>query len=975
MYFSPFRVAMSDPLFVMVKRGTAVLLPKTVLLSSRVTTFYELAEMLAQKHCDFNLDDICNVMISSLTESKESISVSKDSLSLPLSTGIDIGMSMVTFYLQVDGLYQRKDTTKKVNAFSELMRVDYIVPKKIATPQSGPERLYNQLIDWVVKQGACWKMDVVASGERLLRALRNGLWYIESSHDKLIAQGCSIPKDFEKYANIRDWKQMKKRAPKIESQRLTDLIEDLATCLNLPSSSSQRLAKIMPPIDNLLQSLIKYKKHLNQEVGHKMERKRWQLANEDDSMHDTTTTTILPTHSVKPMYLEFDRMIAEKELNEYIDLDPYLPEDRIDRRKYINDIQLSVCIVLYRVAFGGALGTHNFAWRVDEGDNLENNVKVVSAINASLPKYSSRAAKKKFIDNYASHVKVPKNMLRQMFYELTGVEPSPEHSRQATIDERTAEFLLESDDPEIILDYRSLNGKRDESKFDPFYQAVESYFEKQLLAVHERRHDEQLYLPLALSMEDLKREVTKELQEETPIPSTEMLRLQFHPANIYRKDSVRYTGRFNVKYTVQSRMSRVSHPDAKYVAVLFKYLKEFCVKYTEEVLLVCLDDKAIVPVGEPGHPVSTGVRAHNRVLAPVDQPIQCLDHDFHVAGLVPSVSLICEIPENASDSFFCGQAYITTKDKVFEPSNPLRHAAELVQILWNDQSDDGVSLNKPVLALFTDGGPDHRPTFESVKLSLLSIFIQLDLDMLVAIRTAPNNSWVNLAERVMPLLNLALQHCSLQRDVMPDNMEKKMKNKGSLSAVLNCAEVTQGFKEVYAESMRNVSETANRRFQRMFLKEKQLKTMNACSQEEIEDMLQPIKLLTGCEVLNSKSTSKEIRSQKELMHFMDTHSKSSEYSFQLKKCQSNHCQYCSFLVKQTAVDFHYIPDPQPQDGSDSHTYKSFETVGHYLSLFYCSFYSCLLFLLFMFVCMFMMKHIFSNILYVAFGFICHCMFK
>ena len=36
--------------------------------------------------------------------------------------------------------------------------------------------------------------------------------------------------------------------------------------------------------------------------------------------------------------------------------------------------------------------------------------------------------------------------------------------------------------------------------------------------------------------------------------------------------------------------------------------------------MVCMNDKAVVPVGDPGMPLSTGVRPHNRVLAPTEGP-------------------------------------------------------------------------------------------------------------------------------------------------------------------------------------------------------------------------------------------------------------------------------------------------------------------------------------------------------------------
>ena len=52
---------------------------------------------------------------------------------------------------------------------------------------------------------------------------------------------------------------------------------------------------------------------------------------------------------------------------------------------------------------------------------------------------------------------------------------------------------------------------------------------------------------------------------------------------------------------------------------------------------------------------------------------------------------------------------------------------------------------------------------EGVKCASISLFRELDLDLLVIARCAPGNSWVNLAERIMSLLNLGLQNCALER--------------------------------------------------------------------------------------------------------------------------------------------------------------------------------------------------------------------
>ena len=238
-------------------------------------------------------------------------------------------------------------------------------------------------------------------------------------------------------------------------------------------------------------------------------------------------------------------------------------------------------------------------------------------------------------------------------------------------------------------------------------------------------------------------------------------------------------------------------------------------------------------------------------------------------------------------------------------------------------------MDRPVLIIFTDGGPDHRPTFESVKVSLLALFVQLDLDMLVALRTAPNNSWMNLAERVMPVLNLALQHCALCRDSMQENSEKKMRNKGCMTAVRNLAESDPLFKEEFIESVASVIESVNSRFERMKIKGVPIKTGIGLSDAVIECLLQPLRGVVGEDGFTAKSSAKDLRKCSKLMAFLADHSKCGHYLFQLRKCTSDSCAYCIARPRRLADEVHFVPDPQPAQRPDvAHTYQSFEEVGN-----------------------------------------------
>ena len=92
---------------------------------------------------------------------------------------------------------------------------------------------------------------------------------------------------------------------------------------------------------------------------------------------------------------------------------------------------------------------------------------------------------------------------------------------------------------------------------------------------------------------------------------------------------------------------------------------------------------------------------------------------------------------------------------------------------------------KPILFLYTDGGPDHRLTYVSVQLSLICLFLKLDLDYLCVGRTAPYHSWHNPVERIMSILNLSLQCVGLARAEMSEEFEIEVEKSKTLSDLRN----------------------------------------------------------------------------------------------------------------------------------------------------------------------------------------------
>ena len=357
----------------------------------------------------------------------------------------------------------------------------------------------------------------------------------------------------------------------------------------------------------------------------------------------------------------------------------------------------------------------------NRGDRSETqSLQTIAELMKDIPKYATRAMKREFYSTWQTALKADKAVLRLLYRDTYGDASASCDLVTEELDQRVVDFVYHSDDPDFIYDLRKLNGNPGSTKFTAFWDATHAYFNEKEKAVQERRHGDSLYLPHAISIRELRETVAQRLHVNNPdalVPSESWIRLQFQPENPYANTAIRHTGQFDVKFQVQRRQMRSQTVDSKYAVVQFRLVKEFCVFHGQDCQLICMDDKAVIPVGEPWGPVSTGVRPHHAVLAPASaRRLEALDHDWHLSGLIASVALMTDTLETINDSFYRGEIHVTVKERIFQPSSPFRHMAELQKLLREGGAcDEHGHYKKPLLALYTDGGPDHRPTYLSVQ--------------------------------------------------------------------------------------------------------------------------------------------------------------------------------------------------------------------------------------------------------------------
>lgn len=234
-----------------------------------------------------------------------------------------------------------------------------------------------------------------------------------------------------------------------------------------------------------------------------------------------------------------------------------------------------------------------------------------------------------------------------------------------------------------------------------------------------------------------------------------------------------------------------------------------------------------------------------------------------------------DIPDNSRGSFYHGDVYITLKDKICQPSNPFRHAAETIKIVRSYFSHYDVNTSKPIIVRYTDVGPDHWRTFASVQLTSILELITLDLDIIIACICAITillNGWCLL-------LNLGLQNVLLTRRDMECGHEINMKSLWRMSAVRN--NKTEALKPALKESVNAPVQIVKDIFTRLKRTHRNVYAHNAWRGTEITQILDISQIV--CHDLHGEQDEKlkDLSKYPELHQVVQRRCRKRQYSFQV----------------------------------------------------------------------------------------------
>ncbi|WAQ96968.1 hypothetical protein MAR_029658 [Mya arenaria] len=803
-----------------------------------------------------------------------------------------------------------------LNAFNILLAGTKVHPVK-KTCHNRKDELYNDVVEMCVSRDLkLHKSAVKDEGSYIIQVLTNALWYITNQHQTIndtslrFKDVVPVPEPFEKFQGYNEFKRKKLKAQPLTQDGLHSHSEALFSLLNRPIFSSSWF-EFKADVETLATCLCRYKEYLQKQLTSQSERQS------ADHPPRTVGSDISIEHRaksvfVKEKYLVFDQAVAQcpdTNVPIFFDEKTHLStpfQKNQQRARFFAEMSLSVDIDLYKYCPGGSSVSVVFVAKTIKNrsseESLVDPIRVVSQVQNKLPEFHTRY-QKRYFKQKLSNIATLKPSVVDFIYKELALDASQVSNPE--MEQRLR--LIALGETGLIADLRDMNFGRPSDKFDDFFtvlnEVVESY-----TAVDDRRHSG-LHLSQWINLEEMIVEAADKCPEGTLVPSKSLVRLQFQPRNPYAHAALNFTSKIPVQYKIQRRQLRLAHQDQHFCAAMYKYMKSKAIELGKYGMLVCSDDKAKVPVGNPGLPISTGVRG-KQTITPASMENVAADHDMHCSSLTPSVYLVNDVPDSTDKSFVSGTVHVVVNDSVFQTSSAFRHSALLTKVLSQGPTPK-------VLLRYTDGGTDQRNNLVSVQCANIGLFSKLDLDMLILARCAPGNSWCNPAERIMSILNLGLQNCALERA----DDDGVFKSCSSMNSIRELVGKKPELKDKWVSSVEPIQRVVQNRFSRLSLKGNSFKVEDPVSDDDI-DLFK--RHLAGMfpDLDLSKLQKKHTQSVESFQTWLDQHTRQRQYSFQIRKCGDPAC--CTAVSTPQEL-LEWLPDPVFRDESKEH-YKSYAEV-------------------------------------------------
>ena len=230
-------------------------------------------------------------------------------------------------------------------------------------------------------------------------------------------------------------------------------------------------------------------------------------------------------------------------------------------------------VVYFKYSPQAGITTYHFLWKIpiEKKDRDDSSyTRISNKICNEISTYHTRAMKAEYQQHFSSLCNVKPAIYRAMYSFLTGDKTVGRNKNSKAVDE-LVQVALQNDDTDVVYDLCEVN-QGAPTIYSEFWEALEQVLNQDLPATsEERRKNNSLYLPLAISVRDLINKV-EEAHPGIKTPTESWVLLQFTPKDRSRHTALNYTSKFDIVYKMQSRSLHKNHPDRYYCINIYEHL-------------------------------------------------------------------------------------------------------------------------------------------------------------------------------------------------------------------------------------------------------------------------------------------------------------------------------------------------------------------------------------------------------------------
>ncbi|CAG8567968.1 26271_t:CDS:2 [Dentiscutata erythropus] len=263
-----------------------------------------------------------------------------------------LGFMQVKFCLVPNTNLDVSDSTSNSqDAFSILMANSrqLLLPRR-CSEHNNYNQLYNEIIELFQAQKVGWINDLHKTIKKIfVTCLASTLWYIDPYLTTLRARSCHLPDFFEQLKTYQEGKLYNeyyhtshhKKNP-LSQQKLTHLSSSLEISISQLWASNNIWNRVIPVVLSLIEILKKYSDYLNSttvsmnELHHSNESAR--SPENNSTMYQVMACEY---NKLKDQYVQLNNFLFTKLFYEHVDIQHYLPNDAIDRYRFMKVLQLT----------------------------------------------------------------------------------------------------------------------------------------------------------------------------------------------------------------------------------------------------------------------------------------------------------------------------------------------------------------------------------------------------------------------------------------------------------------------------------------------------------------------------------------------------------------------------------------------------------------------------------------------------------